>query len=134
MYCISYATGNRELDRLLNSIPSVAEKPKAKPAPPVSKFTQRDTAGERTVLFDIFNHGVDMEDLLYFRKCYEKMLSKDDVVCVYNASGYFINGVVICEFPIYIIVNIVKLLEIDNILVSDEDIIGELNFLEATYP
>ena len=79
----------------------MAEKPKAKPAPPpVSKFTQRDTAGERTVLFDIFNHGVDTEDLVYFKKCYEKMLSKDDVVCVYNTSGYVITCVVICEFPI----------------------------------
>ena len=113
----------------------MAEKPKAKPAPPpVSKFTQRDTAGERTVLFDIFNHGVDTEDLVYFKKCYEKMLSKDDVVRVYNTSGYFIACVVICKCPIYIIVNRVKLLEIDNISVSDEAIIGELNFFEATYP
>ena len=112
----------------------MAEKPKAKPAPHVSKFTQRDTAGERTLLFDIFNHGVDTEDLLYFRKCYEKMLSKDDVVRVYNTSGYFINCVVICKCPIYIIVNRVKLLEIDNISVSDEATIGELNFLESTYP
>lgn len=70
------------MDRLLKDIPTVADKTKAKPATPVSKFVTRDNVGERTLLFDIFNHGVDVEDLQYFRMCYEKMLAKDDVVSI----------------------------------------------------
>lgn len=65
---------------MLKDIPTIADKPKAKPTA-VSNFQTRDNMAERTILFDIFNHGVDMEDLQYFRKCYEKMLATDDVVC-----------------------------------------------------
>lgn len=70
------------MDRLLKDIPSVVEKPEVKPIIPANKFQVRDNLSERGILFDIFNHGVDAEDLTYFMKCYEKMLATDDMVCL----------------------------------------------------
>lgn len=75
--------GNRELDRLLKDIPS--EKLKETPDEDTSEenkssFTLRDTSAQKAILFDLFTSGVDAEDMLYFKMCYNKMLSNDDSV------------------------------------------------------
>lgn len=70
--------GNRELARLLKDIPT--EKPVVEPEESPPLFKRRDEPGQAAILFDLFNAGVDIEDLRYLRLCYDKMLSSDDVV------------------------------------------------------
>ena len=52
-------------------------------------FKKRDELAEKSILFDLFTSGVDMEDMRYFRKSYDKLLNKEDTVSqdyTYNCS------------------------------------------------
>lgn len=83
IYLFYVLPGNRELDSLLKSLPTdIPSIPDKKEAVTKPGFTLRDEAMERAILFDLFNSGVDEEDLQYFNKCYDKMLSNDDEVMI----------------------------------------------------
>lgn len=52
-------------------------KPVPAPAPPVMKFDNRSEFEQMTILYDIWNSGLDGEDLMLLKKTYEKLLQDD---------------------------------------------------------
>jgi len=47
-----------------------------------AKFKVRSNMEQRAILYELFNSGMDLEDMKYFKLCYEKMLNNDDAVSV----------------------------------------------------
>lgn len=52
-------------------------KPVPAPEPPPVKFDNRSEFEQMTILYDIWNAGLDGEDLTYLKKTYEKLLQDD---------------------------------------------------------
>lgn len=52
-------------------------KPVPAPEPPAVKFDNRSEFEQMTILYDIWNSGLDGEDLLFLKKTYEKLLQDD---------------------------------------------------------
>lgn len=51
--------------------------PKPAPEPLPIKFENRSKFEQMTILYDIWNSGLDGEDLSYLKKTYEKLLQND---------------------------------------------------------
>lgn len=75
---------SRELARLLEPV-----KPKE-----IVKFEPRTFEEERQVFYNIFNNGIDIEDVSYLKKCYEHLLSTDDPMF------YWLNDILWVDHPI----------------------------------
>lgn len=52
-------------------------KPVPAPEPPAMKFDNRSEFEQMTILYDIWNSGLDGEDLMLLKKTYEKLLQDD---------------------------------------------------------
>lgn len=52
-------------------------KPVPAPEPPPVKYDNRSEFEQMTILYDIWNSGLDTEDLTLLRKTYEKLLQDD---------------------------------------------------------
>jgi len=52
-----------------------------------AKFKVRSNMEQRAILYELFNSGMDLEDMKYFKLCYEKMLNNDDAVSVLQCSS-----------------------------------------------
>lgn len=52
-------------------------KPIPAPEPPARKFDNRSEFEQMTILYDIWNSGLDGEDLQFLKKTYEKLLQDD---------------------------------------------------------
>lgn len=52
-------------------------KPVPAPEPPAMKFDNRSEFEQMTILYDIWNSGLDAEDLMLLKKTYEKLLQDD---------------------------------------------------------
>lgn len=52
-------------------------KPVPAPEPPAVKFDNRSEFEQMTILYDIWNSGLDGEDLMLLKKTYEKLLQDD---------------------------------------------------------
>lgn len=78
-------------------------KPVPAPEPPTLKYDNRSEFEEMTILYDIWNSGLDGEDLMLLKRTYEKLLQNDhtsdwlndthwvnhtDILQVYHPSGF----------------------------------------------
>lgn len=52
-------------------------KPVPAPEPPALKYDNRSEFEEMTILYDIWNSGLDGEDLMLLKRTYEKLLQND---------------------------------------------------------
>lgn len=52
-------------------------KPVPAPEPPALKYDSRSEFEEMTILYDIWNSGLDGEDLMLLKRTYEKLLQDD---------------------------------------------------------
>lgn len=52
-------------------------KPALQPEPPEVKYENRSEFEQMTILYDIWNSGLDAEDLMLLKKTYEKLLQND---------------------------------------------------------
>lgn len=52
-------------------------KPVPAPPPPALKYDSRSEFEEMTILYDIWNSGLDGEDLMLLKRTYEKLLQDD---------------------------------------------------------
>ena len=75
---------SRELASLLEPV-----KPKE-----IIKYEPRTYEEERQVFYNIFNEGVDMEDITFLKKCYEHLLSTDDPMF------YWLNDILWVDHPL----------------------------------
>ncbi|KAL4223429.1 Histone-lysine N-methyltransferase setd1b [Mactra antiquata] len=60
----------------------------------IVKFEPRTYEEERQVFYNIFNGGIDIEDINYLKKCYENLLSTDDPMF------YWLNDILWVDHPI----------------------------------
>ncbi|XP_052800564.1 histone-lysine N-methyltransferase SETD1A-like [Mya arenaria] len=75
---------SRELASLLEPV-----KPKE-----IIKYGARTYEEERQVFYNIFNGGIDIEDISYLKKCYEHLLSTDDPMF------YWLNDILWVDHPL----------------------------------
>ena len=75
---------SRELANLLEPV-----KPKE-----IVKFKARTFEEERQVFYNIFKEGIDSEDVVYLKKCYERLLQSDDPMF------YWLNDILWVDHPV----------------------------------